>query len=732
MAHAWSSSKGANKGSSTAPGQGWSSWDGGWSSSSWHADRSLAATAPYLASDFAQGRRAKSKPAADANFDSTRGGWHDDGAEAATGADEPVFIPDQWQSGEWNQGADPNWDTTQRLLQSWHDASPVAATAAESATGSADAWANWNPDGGDLNLHPFYSYSKPSQKRSSNQQKANVNIGRAANKRLIIAIRDCCDFRSFDYQQWLTENWDWEIYQALQAKKPPKKPGEKRPSLPMSLPYFLQVRRGFDAAISRLRSRWAVNTDDWSQEPELELIGVHRLGQKMAFCEFLANLQTLPHVTADVDCSLPPTVADTAAVQLEEQTIKTACAELEILKVYETVEASLGPFSCCPSTFEGAQEVAKHGSQLPAAAAKAADPGSHADNWGDWKSAAVAFADDAVAGKGGPGFIEGVGTVRHEMRKEREWTFAENIDPCMACLRYLSAQIMAALGKPEVKVEVSQFGSCVYLVDMAKSDADLLVVLPRSACSMKEYLTHLVELMRSPEGKAFGWTRVSAVYAATTQRKTIQPRFRGVEFDVAVCFEDPENHLQTVSAHHLRDALAARAQVQGAVLLAGIKLFKVFAWSAKLYCRHKEALYAKFKSISLVMWAAAVLKGVDIPVADTAAGEDKLVAWIVSFLISAFQNFPWDTFAVQLGAAGSLTLHRRDRYEYNVAAAGAVVWMELLQTNSAARTEPDSVKAAQLSCRDYLLGNNDDLQGFHPTDTGFIFAQGVRVWGGSA
>jgi len=67
----------------------------------------------------------------DSNFDSTRAGWHDDGAEAATGADEPVFIPDQWQSGEWNQGADPNWDTTQRWLQSWHDASPVAATAAE-------------------------------------------------------------------------------------------------------------------------------------------------------------------------------------------------------------------------------------------------------------------------------------------------------------------------------------------------------------------------------------------------------------------------------------------------------------------------------------------------------------------------------------------------------------------------------------------------------------------------
>ena len=135
----------------------------------------------------------------------------------------------------------------------------------------------------------------------------------------------------------------------------------------------------------------------------------HRLGQKMDFRKYLEDLPTLPHVTADEDSSLPPTVADTAAVQLDEEIIKTACSELEILKEHDTVEASIGPLCRCPSIFAGAQEVAKHGSQLPAAAATAADPGSHADNWGDWKSAAVAFADDAVAGKGGPGFIEGVG-----------------------------------------------------------------------------------------------------------------------------------------------------------------------------------------------------------------------------------------------------------------------------------------------------------------------------------
>ena len=88
--------------------------------------------------------------------------------------------------------------------------------------------------------------------------------------------------------------------------------------------YFLQVRRGFDEAMCRLRREWAVYSDDWSQGPEQELIGAHKLGQRMAFCEFLENLRTLPHVTADSDCTLPLTVAETAAVQLEDETIETA------------------------------------------------------------------------------------------------------------------------------------------------------------------------------------------------------------------------------------------------------------------------------------------------------------------------------------------------------------------------------------------------------------------------
>ena len=454
----------------------------------------------------------------------------------------------------------------------------------------------------------------------------------------------------------------------------------------------------------------------------------HRLGQKMDFRKYLEDLPTLPHVTADEDSSLPPTVADTAAVQLDEEIIKTACSELEILKENDTGEASIHPLRRCPSTFAGgAQEVAKHGSQLPAAAATVADPGSLADHWGDWKSAAVRFADDAVEGIGGTGFVEGVGTVLHAMREERAWTFAQNIDPCKACLSYLSAQIFTELGKPSLKVEVSEFGSRTYRCDMAKSDADFLVVLPHSACSVKEFLSHLVELMKSPEGKAFGWTRVSSVKTASN-RKQVQPRFRRQEFDVVVCFEDAAYHSQTVSGEHLRDALAAQAQLQGAALLEALKMFKVYAWAAKLYCRHKETLGAQFKSIALIIWAAAVLKGVWIPAAGTATGEDKNVAWMLSYLIAAFHNFPFDTLAVQLGKDKSLSLHMRNAYEQNDK-AGAVVWVELTKSNATAWTLPETVKAVQKASLAFLQ-NHTDMAGYHPTDTGFILAQGVRVWGG--
>ena len=44
--------------------------------------------------------------------------------------------------------------------------------------------------------------------------------------------------------------------------------------------------------------------------------------------------------------------------------------------------------------------------------------------------------------------------------------------------------------------------------------------------------------------------------------------------------------------------LAAQAQLQGAELLEALKMFKAYAWAAKLYCRHKETLGAQFKSIA--------------------------------------------------------------------------------------------------------------------------------------
>ena len=147
------------------------------------------------------------------------------------------------------------------------------------------------------------------------------------------------------------------------------------------------------------------------------------------------------------------------------------------------------------------------------------------------------------------------------MREDREHIYATYVGPGMDQLRLLSAQIMATLGDGDV--EVLQFGSCVYRADIAKSDVDCVIVLGETCpCSIKEFLTHLIAIMKSDEAKEVGWTRVTGVKTAH-QRKMIQPRFRGVEFDVAVCYIDSSNHPQSVLSEQLRDALSVQERAKG-------------------------------------------------------------------------------------------------------------------------------------------------------------------------
>ena len=211
--------------------------------------------------------------------------------------------------------------------------------------------------------------------------------------------------------------------------------------------------------------------------------------------------------------------------------------------------------------------------------------------------------------------MEGTGVVLDAMREERAHTLAMQIGPAMDCLRMLSEQIIHKLqtGDSKGEVEVLQFGSCVYRTDIAKSDADLVIVLKESCTfSVKDYLTCLVGVLKSDVGKEHLWTRVTSVKAALI-RMMIQPRFRGVELDIAVCYVSSSNHPQSVLSAHLRDALSALERAKGPALIEAIKLFKLLGWAAKMYNRHKECLGSRYKSISLVAWAAAVMKEVDIP-----------------------------------------------------------------------------------------------------------------------
>ena len=238
---AWSSRIGAGKGNSTAWGQGPASSSETWSAG-WDADSRWVAGAEYRAKDYGRGhwRQGTSETW------STEGGfWYDadEGAEVAWDGDEPFMVPDQWQwigGGPGDRRATPNWPTTQRRQPSCHKGrSSLADTAGEKASSSTDkAWAHYTFDGDlSLPLPDERVWSKTPNKRIANQYAPNKNLGRRANKKLIEALTLCADFRYFNYQQWLIDNWDWDAYLAIQKSKRPDP--AKPATLPMSAEYFL-------------------------------------------------------------------------------------------------------------------------------------------------------------------------------------------------------------------------------------------------------------------------------------------------------------------------------------------------------------------------------------------------------------------------------------------------------------------------------------------------------------
>ena len=103
---------------------------------------------------------------------------------------------------------------------------------------------------------------------------------------------------------------------------------------------------------------------------------------------------------------------------------------------------------------------------------------------------------------------------------------------------------------------------------------------------------------------------------------------------------------------------------------------------------------------------------------------------MVAFLMNAFQIFPWDKLVVQLDADGTLGIYNRKEYQDAAETAGAVIWLEESGRNAAARTNPESIVKLQKAVAAVFIEEKQTLRGCHPTDIGFIFAQGGKgIWG---
>ena len=594
------------------------------------------------------------------------------------------------------------------------------------------------------------------KKRMSNQQCANVNVARAGARRLKKAIRKSGCFSNFDYEGWMksADGWNYEIYMekyaqreadakqvakqlakqgaklGLKAKAKAKAKGRmaerelREFTLPMTRVYFDQVRKGFDIAMYRLRNKQGVYTDDPPVDYDEELKG-----------DFMGSFVTvLPHVTSDEDWrNCPPPKDSTDREPLDNELVELVidqCVRVECDPEVAPPRAS-DEFRSLPFTFRDALDQSRKGHNLSpiavTAAAEKLDPLS--ENM-EWQKHCREIADDYwrhYLYK--DEFWERCFVLTQAVEKHRDFRVKHCQKPCSECLAYLSEQIVKQITGRSGQIEVLTFGSCRYHLCVEMSDCDFLIVLHNCAVSRKEFLKALVTLMKSEEGKEYGFSSVTGA-SLNVSRGTIQPRFRGKEYDICCCHATAENHCQTRTTVFLDELLITLQGKYGYWIRHALVLFKLICYGGRWSARHKERRNT-FKSITLIMWAYCQIDALAtewIPQPDKGSLEkarpdethrlwcQTAVPWVVTFLVHAFVHFPWEELVVHIEKDKQTSIRLRSDPVYNTYAKhGACIMFEPEPGNATNLTKAQ-LKAALVRAHRYF-DEYGGMAGYHPSDS---------------
>ena len=178
------------------------------------------------------------------------------------------------------------------------------------------------------------------------------------------------------------------------------------------------------------------------------------------------------------------------------------------------------------------------------------------------------------------------------------------------------------------------------------------------------------------------------------------------------------------------DLLTTFQQKYGDWIRDALVLFKLICYGGRWSARHKERRNT-FKSITLMMWAYCQIDALpkdSIPEpdgnslgkasneAETASVYRKTkVPWVVTFLVHAFQYFPWKEFVVHIEKDKQTSIRLRSDRVYNTYAKhGACIMFEPEPGNATTITKAqleDALVRAQKFSADYTM------TGYRPTDS---------------
>ena len=188
------------------------------------------------------------------------------------------------------------------------------------------------------------------------------------------------------------------------------------------------------------------------------------------------------------------------------------------------------------------------------------------ENW-KWRIVAVTAANDAMLGYSGAECVQEVVMLTKSVEQHLMFREMHCHTPFMECLQHISEKTISEMTGENGAIKLHKFGSWRYRLAVGGSDCDVVIVLKKCLPPI-DFLKALAGAMNSAEGLGYGFSHCSGCHDLRVTMGNLQPRFRGLEYDISVCPIDVNMHSQSTSGAATAPRFNRRAR-SGATLCPG-------------------------------------------------------------------------------------------------------------------------------------------------------------------